>query len=167
MFFRSVLIAFIFLLSFNSNATILPEIPTSCTKTVVKNNEDVEILTPEFKTISQEILNFVTCEIQPEECRRTINEDLQVAIGKELELYKKTLQENKITIGNYNFTKRKLEILEALYIHSDKKEKEIAHILNISESALKTHKKGLFDISNTKNTPELIKFGIQNGLILP
>jgi DNA-binding NarL/FixJ family response regulator len=73
---------------------------------------------------------------------------------------------SKVKIGNYTFTKRKLEILQALYIHSDKKEKELSKTLNISESSLKSHKKDLFEITNTKNTPELIKFGIQNGLIV-
>ncbi|MDD7913913.1 response regulator transcription factor [Polaribacter ponticola] len=73
---------------------------------------------------------------------------------------------SKIKIGNYTFTKRKLEILQALYIHSDKKEKELSETLNISESSLKSHKRDLFEITNTKNTPELLKFGIQNGLII-
>lgn len=73
---------------------------------------------------------------------------------------------SKIKIGNYIFTKRKIEILQALYIHSDKKEKELSETLNISESSLKSHKRDLFEITNTKNTPELLKFGIQNGLIV-
>lgn len=73
---------------------------------------------------------------------------------------------SKITIGNCTFTERKLEILQALYIHSDKKEKELSATLNITENSLKSHKRELFEITNTKNTPELIKFGIQNGLII-
>lgn len=73
---------------------------------------------------------------------------------------------SKINIDNYTFTKRKLEILQALYIHSDKKEKELSETLNISESSLKSHKRDLFEITNTKSTPELIKFGIQKGLII-
>ena len=73
---------------------------------------------------------------------------------------------SKIKIGNYIFTKRKIEILQALYIHSHKKEKELSETLNISESSLKSHKRELFEITNTKNTPELLKFGIQNGLII-
>jgi len=72
----------------------------------------------------------------------------------------------KINIGNWTFTKRKLEILQALYEHSDKKEKEISLQLNITEASLKSHKRELFEITNTKNTPELIKFGIQQGLII-
>lgn len=76
------------------------------------------------------------------------------------------VQQRKITIDNYTFTKRKLDVLQALYIHSDKNEKELSKALHISESALKSHKRDLFEISNTKNTPDLIKFGIKNGLIL-
>ncbi len=76
------------------------------------------------------------------------------------------IKSKKIKIGNYIFTKRKLEIIQALYIHSDKKEKELSTILNITESSLKSHKRELFEITNTKSTPELIKFGIQNGLIV-
>ncbi|KGL63213.1 response regulator transcription factor [Polaribacter sp. Hel1_85] len=79
---------------------------------------------------------------------------------------KKSKINAKIKVGNYTFTKRKLEILQALYIHSDKKEKELSETLNITESSLKSHKRELFEITNTKNTPELIKFGIQNGLIV-
>lgn len=73
---------------------------------------------------------------------------------------------NKITIGNLTFTRRKLEILQAIYTHSDKTEKALSNILNISESALKSHKRELFEITNTANTTDLIKFGIQNGLII-
>lgn len=78
-----------------------------------------------------------------------------------------TITEKKIIIGNRVFTQRKLEVLRTLYIHSDKTEKELSEILNISGSALKFHKRNLFEITNTKNATELIKFGIQNGLILP
>ena len=73
---------------------------------------------------------------------------------------------SKIKIGNLVFTKRKLTVLQALYKHSDKKEKELSTLLNITESSLKSHKRELFEITNTKSTPELIKFGIQNGLIV-
>ncbi|WP_088353304.1 response regulator transcription factor [Polaribacter haliotis] len=78
----------------------------------------------------------------------------------------KQKKKSKIKIGNHVFTKRKLEILQALYIHSDKKEKELSIKLNITESSLKSHKRELFEITNTKSTPELIKFGIQQGLIV-
>ena len=73
---------------------------------------------------------------------------------------------SKITIDNYTFTKRKLEILQALYIHSDKNEKELSKLLHITESSLKSHKRDLFEITLAKSTPALIKFGIQKGLII-
>lgn len=73
---------------------------------------------------------------------------------------------SKISVDNYKFTKRKLEVLQALYIHSDKNEKELSTILNITESSIKSHKRELFEITNTKSTPELIKFGIRKGLIV-
>ncbi|WP_343329499.1 response regulator transcription factor [Polaribacter staleyi] len=79
---------------------------------------------------------------------------------------KKDKTSSKIIIGNYTFTKRKLEILQALFKHSDKNEKELSAILHITESSLKSHKRELFEITNTKSTPELIKFGIQKSLIV-
>jgi DNA-binding NarL/FixJ family response regulator len=112
---------------------------------------------------------------------KAINNGVDFFVGKDgnLENFKeiilncfvnKTIKKNKtsskITIDNYTFTKRKLEILQALYIHSDKKEKELSAILNITESSLKSHKRELFEITNTKSTPELIKFGIQKSLII-
>ncbi|MFD2528346.1 MULTISPECIES: response regulator transcription factor [Polaribacter] len=82
----------------------------------------------------------------------------------------KTVKKNKssfkVEIDNYKFTKRKLEILQALYDYSNKKEKELSAILNITESSLKSHKRELFEITLTKSTPELIKFGIQKGIII-
>ncbi|PQJ72469.1 response regulator transcription factor [Polaribacter butkevichii] len=79
---------------------------------------------------------------------------------------KKDKTSSKIIIDNYTFTKRKLEILQALFKHSDKNEKELSAILHITESSLKSHKRELFEITNTKSTPELIKFGIQKSLIV-
>ena len=81
---------------------------------------------------------------------------------------KKSIKYNfkKINIKNLIFTKRKIEILQALYKFSDLKEKEISEKLNISENSLKTHKRDLFEITNTNNTIDLIKFGIQNGIII-
>lgn len=78
----------------------------------------------------------------------------------------KSSKSKKITINNLTFTERKLEILESLYNHSDKTEKELSEILNISIASLKTHKRELFEITNTSNTNDLIKFGIQNGIIV-
>ena len=76
-------------------------------------------------------------------------------------------QGKKVNIDNRIFTKRKIEILQALYEHSDKKEESISQLVCITEASLKSHKRELFEITNTKNTLDLIKFGIQNGLIIP
>lgn len=75
-------------------------------------------------------------------------------------------KKSKFKIDERTFTKRKLEILQQLYNHSDKNEKELAEILHISTSSLKTHKQELFDITDTNNTQQLIKYGIQKGLII-
>ena len=72
----------------------------------------------------------------------------------------------KIKVNNMIFTERKLEILQSLYNHSDKNEKDLSKILNISMASLKTHKRELFEITNTANANDLIKFGIQNGIII-
>ena len=95
----------------------------------------------------------------------TFKDDILTCFYNDNEVLKD--KNKKIIMGNYTFTQRKLDVLQALYIHSDKKEKALSATLNITESALKSHKRDLFEISNTKNTTELIKFGIQNGLILP
>ncbi|TXD49092.1 response regulator transcription factor [Polaribacter sp. IC073] len=112
---------------------------------------------------------------------KAINNGVDIFVGKDgnLENFKeiilhcfvdKTIKpskiSSKISVDNYTFTKRKLEILQALFNHSDKKEKELSAILNITESSLKSHKRDLFEITHTKSTPELIKFGIQKGLII-
>lgn len=78
----------------------------------------------------------------------------------------KTKTSTKITVKNLTFTRRKLYVLQELYTHSEKNESELSKVLNISESTLKSHKRELFEISNTKNTSELIRFGIKNGLII-
>lgn len=79
---------------------------------------------------------------------------------------KKVNNLSKITINNLKFTKRKLAVLQALYTHSEKNGKAVASILKINENTLKSHKRELFEITNTKSTSELIKFGIKNGLII-
>lgn len=80
---------------------------------------------------------------------------------------KQTLKKRaKVKIDNKLITKHKLTILQAIYTNSDKSEKELSELLNISVSSLKTHKRELFEITNTKSTPELLKYGIQKGLII-
>jgi DNA-binding NarL/FixJ family response regulator len=73
----------------------------------------------------------------------------------------------KLKINSHKLTLRKIELLQSFYKYADKTEKELSAILNISESTIKTHKRELFAITKTKNTQDLIKFGIQNGLIIP
>jgi|GEM_PF-2756312 len=73
----------------------------------------------------------------------------------------------KLKINNHKLTSRKIEMLKHFYEYADKTEKELSAILNISESTIKTHKRELFEITQTKNTQDLLKFGIQNGLIIP
>ena len=76
------------------------------------------------------------------------------------------VKSSKFFIDDKIITKHKLNILQAMYSNSDKNEKELAKILSISVSSLKTHKRELFEITNTKSTPELLKYGIQKGLII-
>ena len=76
------------------------------------------------------------------------------------------LASGKVIINNLSFTKRKLEILQALYKHSEQNDAQLSEVLSISLSSLKTHKRELFEITNTTNIKELLKFGIQNGLII-
>lgn len=77
------------------------------------------------------------------------------------------LKKDIYKINNRKLSARKIELLQSFYKNAAKTEKELSKILNISESTIKTHKRELFEITNTKNTAELIKFGIQNGLIIP
>lgn len=79
---------------------------------------------------------------------------------------KKRKKLSKIKIDDLIFTKRKIEILQAFFDYSDKTEKELSEILHISESAIKSHKQALFELTNSSNTQELIKFGIKKGLII-
>jgi len=73
----------------------------------------------------------------------------------------------KVKINNLKFTLQQLYILETLYKHSDKTESELSEILETTVPNLKYHKQQLFQITDTKNISQLIKFGIQNGLIIP
>ncbi len=78
----------------------------------------------------------------------------------------KIIKKNKFEIEDKLITKRKLQILQALYDYSENNEAEIAEKLFISKTTFKNHKTELFEITNTKNTPDLIRFGIKNGLIV-
>ncbi|MDO1502101.1 response regulator transcription factor [Winogradskyella maritima] len=73
---------------------------------------------------------------------------------------------SKIRVNNMVFTQRKLDLLQAFYTHADKNDDELAEALNVSLNTIKSHKRELFDITDTKNIKELIRFGIDSGLIL-
>lgn len=137
--------------------------------------DDIKKTNPNFKIIALTTMNnnFIK--------EKAINKGVDVFVGKDGDLQnfkdvilncfasqpkEKGKTSSKVNIDNYIFTKRKLEILQALFVHSDKKEKELSAILNITESSLKSHKRELFEITNTKSTPELIKFGIQKSIII-
>jgi len=72
-----------------------------------------------------------------------------------------------VVIHNIKLSTKKIEILKTLYTYTHLEENEISEILNISKNTLKSHKKELFELTQTNNTSDLIKFGIRNGLILP
>lgn len=71
-----------------------------------------------------------------------------------------------IEIDGVKFTDTKINILKSLYKYSGKKEAEIAEFLNISESSLKTHKRQLYEMTNTNRIADLLKFGFENGILL-
>lgn len=69
-------------------------------------------------------------------------------------------------IDDTRFTQTKIGVIRGLYEHSGKTEAEIADILNISTSALKGHKRQLFEMTNTTKIVDLIKFGLNNGILI-
>lgn len=145
-------------------------------KSSLEHLDKIKNVDSKFKIISLTTLNnnYIKQEAITKGVDSFIGKDSDLSKFKEVILdcfytKEKVISEkksSKITIDNLLFTNRKLEILQALYKYSGKKEKELSSILNISESSLKTHKRELFEITNTKNTPELIKFGIQKGIII-
>jgi DNA-binding NarL/FixJ family response regulator len=105
------------------------------------------------------------------ECIVGKDEDYSQFKSKIIDCYKTSYsfanqKKSKITIDNQVFTKRNIEVLRAICKHAECKESEIAARLHISQHTLKSHKKELFVKTNTKNTPDLIKFGFRNGFIL-
>ncbi len=85
-----------------------------------------------------------------------------------LSLGSETLSDNygAIVINGQKFTPTKIKVLKALYVYSDLTELQISEYLNISLSALKGHKKDLFELSNTNKIAGLLKFGIEHGILL-
>lgn len=73
----------------------------------------------------------------------------------------------KMKVGNMSLTKVKIRVLQGLYEYAAFNEECIANELGIKESTLKTHKRELFEIFDTKKVAELIKIGIKNGIIIP
>lgn len=71
-----------------------------------------------------------------------------------------------VLINNIKFTNTKIKVLKGLYHHSGKTEIEIAEVLNISTSSLKTHKRQLYEMTNTKRIVDLIKFGFDHGILI-
>ena len=69
-------------------------------------------------------------------------------------------------IDDIKFTETKITMLKCLYHNSGKTEAEIADILNISTSSLKTHKRQLYEMTNTKKIVDLVKFGLANGILI-
>lgn len=78
---------------------------------------------------------------------------------------RKPLKTKKTNIKEkYNLTKRQIDIIKACFDFTS--EKEIADFLGISINTLKTHKQNLFAKTATKNNIELIKYGIEEGIIV-
>ncbi len=75
-------------------------------------------------------------------------------------------ESKKIIINGIVFTETKIKLLKALYENSEKNEDEIASLLCISKNSLKTHKRQLFEMSNTSKIVDLVKFGLKYGILL-
>lgn len=71
-----------------------------------------------------------------------------------------------VEISGVNFTETKIRVLRSLYKYSGRTEKEIAKELHISESSLKTHKRQLYEMTDTNRIADLLKFGFENGILL-
>lgn len=63
-----------------------------------------------------------------------------------------------------DYTQRELDVLEALYNKTN--DSDAAKSLYISLNTFKTHKQSLYKKSNSKNNIDLIKYAIQNGLLV-
>lgn len=79
---------------------------------------------------------------------------------------KVTTKSTSFYIDDMRFTQTKIGVIKGLYEHSGKTEAEIADLLNISTSALKSHKRQLFEMTNTTRIVDLIKFGLNNGILI-
>lgn len=75
-----------------------------------------------------------------------------------------------VPIKNYSsigdgklFSKREVEILNLLW--DGKESKEIGNELHISHETVNTHRRNMLEKANTRNTMELIRFALKNGVI--
>lgn len=75
-------------------------------------------------------------------------------------------QSSSFYVNDIKFTETKIRVIKGLFEHSGKTEVEIAETLNISTSALKTHKRQLYEMTNTNRIVDLIKFGLDNGILM-
>lgn len=101
--------------------------------------------------------------------KNNIQTDLESEILDFISLKNKEVIKNnttKVVIQNIVFTETKIKVLKALYDHSDKNEEEIASLLCISKNSLKTHKRQLFEMTNTSKIIDLIKFGLKHAILL-
>ena len=81
-------------------------------------------------------------------------------------LLKKPGRSTSHFIEDIRFTQTKINVIKALFEHSEKTENEIASILHISTSSLKTHKRQLYEMTNTNRILDLMKFASRNGILI-
>lgn len=76
---------------------------------------------------------------------------------------RKSIKNNKKN-NKHELTIRQIDIIKACFEFST--EKEIANFLGISINTLKTHKQHLFNKTGAKNNVDLVKYGIEEGIIV-
>ena len=69
----------------------------------------------------------------------------------------------KFEVEDEVFTKRQIQVMQALVDFDS--EMKVANVLNISVSALKSHKQNLFVKTNTKNEKMLLKYAFKHKLV--
>lgn len=105
-----------------------------------------------------------------------IADGIDLFVGKDSDF--KNFPETLLTLLNTKENKEPYDIPQSSRILSDRQitvlkccyqfstEKEICNHLNISLNTLKMHKQHLFSKTGTKNTLDLIKYGIKQGIII-
>jgi len=136
---------------------------------------EIRKLPTDFKIISLTTLNNIAIK------NEALQKGIDTFIGKDsdfstfkhtiLNCYQKndskSAEKTNMEINNQKISKRKIQLLQDFYKYAHKTEKELSSILNISESTIKTHKRELFEITQTKSIQDLLKFGIKIGIIVP